>query len=333
MRKPLISLGDALRVAVDLKPRNGETRTAIVKMLGLEFEPTTPAQRSIGAWKPSSAESVITAQRKPEISEPIRIERPALQPDRLPEHRAPLTITIKQTRKGSGVFDPPEGLNESSKTLDTESEPSSVAPTPPLFRRVVRRGILAATLSTLVPEGDLDTDRILRTICDGQPIERLPRLPRATMRRGVQVLLERSPSMDPFRQDQCDLVKALTDILTADRLEVLYFAASPFRGVGSGARSTWREWKPPPRGTPILAVTDLGIGGPMIEEDRPSPGEWLRFARRAEIAEHLLIALVPYEVVRWPPTLARAMPIIHWSERTTAGQIRRAIRDAERRLR
>ena len=67
MRKPLISLGDALRAAADLNPGDAETRGAILSMLGLEVEPTTPAQRSIGAWKPSSTESVITAQREPEI--------------------------------------------------------------------------------------------------------------------------------------------------------------------------------------------------------------------------------------------------------------------------
>ena len=333
MRKPLISLGDALRAAADLNPRDTDTRSAILSMLGLEVEPTTPTQRSIGAWKPSSAESVITAQREPEISHSTRIAAPAPEPDR-PRghtHRAPLTVTIKQTRKGSGAFHPPDWLNEPGESMDPALGSGPAPPTPALFRRVVRRGILSAALSTLVPEGDLDILRILRTLGDGRPLEQLPRLPRATMRRGVQVLLDRSPSMDPFEQDQRDLVKALDDILADDRLEVLYFAASPFHGVGAGTRSTWKAWKPPPKGIPILAVTDLGIGGPMFDEDRPSAGEWLRFTLLARILGHRLIALVPYEALRWPPILARVMSIIHWSERTTAGQVRRAIRDARRR--
>ena len=266
-------------------------------------------------------------------AKPARTAAAVPEPDRPRAriHHAPLTVTIKQTRKGSGAFDPPEWLSKPGESMDPASDSGPAPPTPALFGRVVRRGILSAALSTLVPEGDLDMRRILRILGDGRPLEQLPRLARATMRRGVQVLLDRSVPMDPFQQDQRDLVEALDDILADDRLEVLCFAACPVRGVGSGARSTWRAWKPPPQGIPILAVTDLGIGGPMFDEDRPSPGEWLRFALRARIGGHRLISLVPYEATRWPPTLARVMSIIHWSERTTAGQVRRAICDARRR--
>jgi hypothetical protein len=79
-------------------------------------------------------------------------------------------------------------------------------------------------------------------------------------------------------------------------------------------------------------VTDLGIGGTALDDDHPTPGEWLQFAYQSRREGHLLLALVPYEATRWPPKLSRIMTLIHWSERTTVGAVRRAMRDAWLRL-
>lgn len=70
----------------------------------------------------------------------------------------------------------------------------------------------------------------------------------------------------------------------------------------------------------------------MLDEDRATTSEWLRFGLRARDQGNLVVALVPYEALRWPPSLARVISIIHWSERTTAGEVRRALRDVGNRL-
>ena len=44
-----------------------------------------------------------------------------------------------------------------------------------------------------------------------------------------------------------------------------------------------------------------------------------------------LVALAPIGP-KWPPALARRISFVHWSERTTARQIGRALRDARGRL-
>ncbi len=149
----------------------------------------------------------------------------------------------------------------------------------------------------------------------------------------MQLLIDSGPGLIRSAPTPNLLVRHLDDILGDDSLEVLSFAGCPSRGMGSGPRLTWRPWTSRRLGTPVVVVTDLGIGGPLMDPDRATVSEWLRFARRVREATCELIALVPYEAGRWPPVLARAMSVIHWSERTSVGSVRRARREAHVRLR
>jgi len=104
------------------------------------------------------------------------------------------------------------------------------------------------------------------------------------------------------------------------------------RGVGTGPRDEWVPWRAARPGTPLVVVTDLGISGPAVNADRADVGEWLRFAQLVRESGSELIALVPFEAGRWPPALARAMTMIHWSERTNVGAVRRARHESHARL-
>jgi hypothetical protein len=42
------------------------------------------------------------------------------------------------------------------------------------------------------------------------------------------------------------------------------------------------------------------------------------------------VGLVPYAPSRWPPALTRLLTFVHWSERTTARQVMRALRETRR---
>lgn len=331
MRRPLISLGDMLRVVKELTPRDNETEETIRRMLGLEREVAGSEPLTIGAWKPSSSENEMIARHR--ASRPrISIKPSTTETGKHPiPPRPAIESTIKQVRKAEGRFTPPAWLHEIGAPLDP-AESGAVPPAPPLFPSIRFRGILTAALATALPEGEIDLERILPVVGQGIPLSRLPRLPNLTLRRGVQVLIDLSPGMDPFRQDQQSLMETLGSIFSDDRLSVLSFAGCPDRGAGAGPRKEWTPWKPPPVGMPVLAVTDLGIGGPILDDDRAIPGEWIRFAGSVRAKGHPLLALVPYEALRWPPRLSRAMTLIHWSERTTAGEIRRAMRDARYRL-
>lgn len=338
MRRSIISLADALRAAADLQPADEAASQAVRALLGLEPVPErSSAPASLGAWMPSSSHNVMASQRKSHTSAQAFVVAKPAEATQAPEGETradpararPSTLTRLEGR--SLELKPPPWLPQVTGFNASLNE--GITPDmQPLFDRVRRRGILSSTLATQVPEGDLDVARIVDTVSSGQPLANLPRLPVPTLRQGVQVLLDIGQGMDPFADDQRSLVKDLDNMLADVRLEVLRFTGCPSRGVLGPAATRTRAWRLPPPGVPLLVVTDLGIGGPLLDHDRPTNAEWLDFAQGVRSAGHTLVGLVPYEASRWPTRLARAMALLHWSERTTVGAVRRALRDARRRL-
>ena len=176
------------------------------------------------------------------------------------------------------MFQPPAWMTQPGESLVVAAAPALPHPQSPLFGRLSQRGLLSSALGTLAPEGEIDVDAIIAIECEDPPLNRLPRISVPSLRRGTKVLLDHSAGMDPFAPDQALLLHQLDNILADDRLEILHFVGCPGRGVGAGPRRTWRAWTPPPAGTPVLAVTDFGIGGPMLDEERATTAEWVRFA-------------------------------------------------------
>jgi hypothetical protein len=339
VRRSIISLGDALRVCADLRPEDEETRHALRDLLGVEAEATTPAPVNLGAWLPSSSHNLMTSQHKTTMEkERLEVAPPekaftgseAASPPPSSARIGSRSKLMLVTRRGEQPS-PPVWLAQ-VPAIEAFDEPGVDPPTQPLFDRVRRRGLLSSALAVHVEEGDLDMQRIVAIVSAGQPLQFLPRLRVPTLRRGVQVLLDVGQGMDPFAEDQRGLVRALDDVLADDRLEVLRFNCCPTRGVQGESESSYRAWRPPPQRVPLLAVTDLGIGGPMLDRERATTAEWLAFAHRVREAGYDIVVFVPYEATRWPRRLQSAMKLIHWSERTTVGAVRRALRDGRRRL-
>lgn len=334
MKRPLVSLGDALRAAHELKPADTEAREAILQMLAMEERAaTTPATPSLGASLPSSSERIATPPSAPPDPLRWRSEPETVDRSPAPATLAPSAFTLERIRGGTGDFALPAWL-AAGEALASSTTATAPPPAPlPLFSRVQRRGILSAALGRYVDEGEIDVDRAIEELAAHRPLTTLPRLPAPTLRGGAQVLLDRGAGMDPFLSDQEALVRHLDDILSDDRLKVLFFVGCPSLGVSDRPRGKLNTWRAPPSTTVVLVVTDLGIGGPLLDEDRAGVSEWLRFAHRARAEGHALLGLVPYDARRWPPLLARAMVLLHWSERTTASEVRHAMRDSLHRRR
>ncbi len=340
MRRPLISLGDALRACFHLEPQDRETAEEIRKLLRLDSAGGTPAPSGVGAWQPSSTETVASTHRRQSVKlRGYKAPSPAPVPrlGEAPVAAAAGTSALRHLGKAGAWLQPPTWLEDG---VDLRAGARQPPPQPEaLFGRVHRRGLLSSAIATFEAAGELDVDAIIDVLASGRALRYLPRKLSATTRRGVQVLVDRGPGMDPFAGDQEQVVRALDDILADDRLEISEFVGCPGRGTVPDLEEETEEpegdfvaWKPPARGTPILAITDLGIGGPRLDPDRATVAEWLEFAHRVQGQKHLLIALVPYEATRWPAQLARAMTLLHWSEQTSVGGVRRAMRDARQRL-
>jgi hypothetical protein len=326
----LISLGDVVHAVAALAP-DAEALDRILSMLGLLETPAVHVPAQLGPWQSSSSENVSVAQRSapaPAPSEPPAppaSEAPA--PTRAAGGSAVGAFTVRRVRQGTGNFVQPAWV-ERGERLDPYAASGADDGSPPLFPLRTRRAVLTAALSTRVPEGEVEVERIVDVLSSRRPVHRLPRRPVPTLRRGAQVLIDTAEGMDPFRSDQDALVRALDDVLADDRLEVLRFRHCPSRGTGSGPTDGWGPWTPPTPGTPVVLLTDFGIGGSAAAPARARAGEWLAFARRARAAGCPLTGFVPYQASRWPARLARVVTMIHWSERTTAGQVARAVRGA-----
>jgi hypothetical protein len=210
---------------------------------------------------------------------------------------------------------------------DPPADTRAIAP-PALFGARVVRAILYAALSTQAEEGDVDIPRVIERVAERRPLDGFPRERVPSLRRGAQVLVDFSAGMDPYRGDVDMLLTDLDAIFADDRFTVLRFIGCPSRGVAPVAGGRRAPWTRPAAGTPVVLITDLGIGGPAVGGDRAMPSEWLSFANAVRAAGHPLIAVVPYEARRWPAALTRALTVLHWSERTTVGAIRRARREA-----
>ena len=333
-----ISFGDAVLACHELGPRDEATGRAIIDMLGLAGEPTTPAPLNVGAARPSSPPRFGDARgptRRSTTTPP-----PTVPSVRRPPATSATTVAATVTRLGRSdqPFQRPDWL-DTVEPLGPLTEPTTTPDVKPLFGRVHRRGILTAATATLIEEGELDIDAIVATIAAGRPLRTLPRVLTQTTRRGAQILLDQGSGMAPFRNDQRQLVEALDHILGDEHFAVRRFVGCPSRGLlprrprpTPGRPLPLDPWKPPPSGTPIVVITDLGIGGPLLDDARATVREWVDFAHRTADANFTLIGLVPYEATRWPPRIARAMTLLHWSERTTASEVRHTMRDATRRL-
>jgi hypothetical protein len=333
MKRAPISLADAVTAANELRPQDDETVDAVLQMLGLRGMLAAPPRPGIGVWKPSSSEEVTRTQRQQ--PRPLDLA-PAWGASPAAARRGPVQAgrrsSVRLISQGSGVLSPPAWYTEPGIVLAPAATAASASP-PPLFAQRVQRGILSAALATYVDAGELDVDAIVDTLAAVRPLGMLPRKRIPTLRRGVQLLLDVSPALDPFRADQRELVARLDDVLADDRLQVLHFAGCPGRGTGAGPRRSWSAWRAPAAGVPVVVVTDFGIGLGPVDVDWTSPDEWAEFAARVRAAGHPLMGLVPYEARRWPPRIAQSMTPLHWSEKTTATAVARAVREQVRRMR
>jgi hypothetical protein len=316
-----VSLRDGIVAIAELNPADAATEDAILDLLGL-------------------------ARRRPAAPPKPRIEQraddiPLVNRDTLPPLPLGPTATVlppsaqplpAQVQRKPGVASPQPAWAMPGPALPRAREAGKPAPLPGILPPLEGRGIYTAALSTRVDEGEPDLDRAVNELANYRPLRELPRLPLRTLRRGVQVLLDTGPSMAPYAADVHGLADDLATLLSGSQMELWYFMRCPARGVREGLRSRGRAWPVPPRGMPVLAVSDFGIADNLDDEEAATIAEWRRFAADVRAEGHLLIGLVPFSPGRWPEALAEEITLIHWSERTIAASVDRAVREAQRRL-
>jgi len=318
-----IWLGDAVRVLALLRPHEEEF-VAAMRALGLQAPenrvraPTTPPsldesaedERDLRSETDSHASAPVSwGETQPQAeSQPIQpkpdqagaVEVPLLEPS--------VRETVTPTRWDVAAL-PLPGPENVTPVLPYES----------LFAPRSTAAILQSLVSRIVEGGDIDTDTLIEIIADGRPIDRLPRRQTRTLRFGVELLVDLSEGMQPFRRDQVEIVESVRRLAGREQTKVAYFADAPLRGAGSGVAWTWEAYRPPNPKTRLIVLSDLGIGGPPLSPRTALPEEWLQFVEQVQQHDCDVIAVVPYPRHRWPAAISSVLPILQWDRVTTTG--------------
>ena len=112
-------------------------------------------------------------------------------------------------------------------------------------------------------------------------------------------------------------------VLGRGMVSVFRFPGSPVRGVLGQANSGYEAYRPARPGWPVVALTDMGIGGGAAAT---LSTEWLEFSRLVRAGGCQLLALVPYPPAQWPAGLASSMHIIEWGRATNVRTIKTTLR-------
>ena len=327
-------LGDLARCIARLTPRNEVTAVAMARMLGLaltadesragaDVAPQPPAPPPVDAGsqpeniggrdaagldEAASSSSGLAGETtgRPEISGASSaltdLERlPLLQRAPSRGRTRPLPWRVAEPL-------PPVGDRHLYSRLRHE----------PLLQPRWSREVLSAAIASEVADGLLDELAAVDTAARGRALERLPQLMRWSLVRGVQLLVDEGPGMEPFRRDALEVGGALRRVVGRSGVTEQRFESSLAHGVSDVWLGPKRPYAAPEPGTPVLVVSDLGIhpAGSSHHD------EWLGFARRLAQRGSPCVALVPYGRRHWPAELTRRIVLIQWDRVTTVSAVR-----------
>jgi len=304
-----LSHADVLRAIARLKTKTDQRRRDVARLLGFEWKKADPA-----APREPSPERQARTRTKRRRTRSL----PPLVPQ-VTREAPPVDVSFELSgpepgSKVQGVL--PTGFPDFSG--------ADVPPLEPLPLLVPRwtRAILSTALSAATASEEIDLPAAIDLLASGHPLRALPRRRAGRIAPAAQVLIDAGESMTPFLADQARLLADLAQVIGGSSLEMLKFVGTPLRNAGRGARRSWPVYSPPPPGTAIVLVTDLGIADTGFGQAAPDTAEWMRFLELLQLRGCPAIALVPYGPHRWPARIAHVLPIITWDRATTVRHAR-----------
>jgi len=303
-----IGLADLIEAVERLRVRD----TALVRKIAEVLQVEALVRRPAPVKPPPPPPPPPRVEPKPQPEQPIHKPRENFR-----------RSTITRTRDEAPPFAAP--VPALPAAIDEANE--KPAPFEPLFMPSWTRSILGLSLATAGEHGPLDIHRVVERLSRGQAIARLPRRIVPTLRKGVQVLVDRGAGMTPFIRDADALVREIV-LVAGSETPVLHFRGLPSNpdGVADLQRKRMLPYEVPPAGVPVALITDFGIGVDPFDTDRPTARDWVEFLQSVRRTDSPLIAFVPYPRHRVPRSIAPMVTIIEWDRRTTLTRIRAAIR-------
>jgi hypothetical protein len=300
-----IWIRDLLVAIHELTPSDDKTRDAIADVLGFERALAAVEPPSVPDRKPPQSETTDSGSApSPRAASLIQIERlPPILPRTTPSDIATKVAPLRLTAEAVGT-----------------------APTPvPLFSPLAGRFIVQELISSsrFGPEPDLE--RVIAFLVRYEIPQPLPLQERRTLARGVQILVDDGEGMEPFTADQQGLVDLIRRLVGDALKDVRSINEAP------DPADVIHPWEPPPPGTPVLALTDLGLGGRVERTAAELESAWRSVASILAARGSSLVALIPYHRDFWPARLRACMRLVPWDRPTTATRARLTRRDGDRR--
>lgn len=290
---------DLVRALSKLQPREEHALFGILEALGYtckqEAAPRVPATTRAAAVSSSpqtvrrDEDQAVTPVRKPQPSE-ISISKPAgsEKPDWM------TTVT----------------------PLDVVQDPGAVfrEQMPSLLLPQRERAVLIRAAAKYRDTGEVDVERAIEAVTANTPLQRVPRLPVASVSDGAQFLCDRGPAMEPFTLDAEHIVNAVLSVVGRDRVSIVNFVGCPTRGI-----LRWNDIRPvkyrfPLAGQAVLAFSDLGVIRGAASESLWR--EWLAFGKQLQRRDSILTILFPGTKNRLPVELLRKLRVIALDRQT-----------------
>lgn len=316
------SMVDLITALNKLSPTDEEATQAIFEILGIRLEPKLAKVERSKLQKeiPKS----FTKNENQIQTKPVQPPTPSEDYTKPDESSVPSTLV----HLGKSYVDLPAWFHNPLTLRSTANSGGSTTPYPlqTLFVPNWTRALLVSALSTYSKFGPINIEEAVRLISIYEPVREVPRLPWPTMVQGVQVLIDKSESLEPFYKDQAYLKSTVQKVAGYDRIRIMEFVGCPSWGVRSTKINDWSDYHPPSSGTTVLMITDLGILRNPYITDQAGVRDWFLFATFVRKAGCSLVAFVPYPPERWPKPLQSAMKIVQWDRTTSSFTIEQIIK-------
>lgn len=316
---PPIGVADLFRAWHALGAHDAQSRRMIRDALlgddGIDWEPVKEAAAKPPA--PGAGDEAPPARRPPSSHPPAPTER---------EDGAgwdePVQIRVEEVESiVSRAVEIAAGAPVLARDQRSPVEPE------PLLEPGWAPRIVSAFVATDAPLGDVDVARLVTSVVQLRGMRRLPRKIRPTLRKGVQLLLDRDTSMMPLYADQTALHKLVAAIVGRERNSVFRCDTFPPRRVSPLAATKWGPYAPPPPGTPVLIAGDLGMARGAFPLSSDAERRWDEFLGPLREAGSPVLALVPCHPERYPPFVRANVRLVLWDSRTRPSDARRARRE------
>lgn len=309
MRPHEICLGDVLR-AFDRAELSSDSQDRILRLFGF-------------SWRQDTA-GVSGSPHRPEPEIP---ETPAQEQRREPQNEAAPPSDDEANEAWVDAMFRPASLNtpnwyRRAEPLEPDTEPDELPlqPVEPLLPPDGQRTLLISMLSSVSRGHEIDVPRLVQRVANLEVLSKLPLRSRRSMTGDVQVILDTSKRMEPFAQDQSQLVATLTRLLPDERLRVVRCQGVPPDEPGRKRRPS-RSYSYPSQGALVLLLSDLGQGGGPFAPPMMEPERWIGFSRRLAAHGCAFLVLAPAAADLIDPRLARSLDIIPWDRRSSAAAV------------